>query len=343
VFRKGLIVALAITLTAPASFAQQPRAELTPGFIQDSIEGIGVVIQREYFDPEAGRQVAVALRAGLSEGRFPNLSTAEDVVTAMNRELFFLTHDKHLVVSVVRSVPSAAVASGDRTEDVRRSNGGVQRVEILPGNVGYLNLTYFWRPAEADDAIATAMHALRNTDALILDMRANGGGSPETIAKVIGYLFDEPNLPLFNIAPRSGQIDHYLTPTAVSVDANGHRPTYVLTSSRTFSGGEGLAFLLQERKRAEVVGEVTAGAANPGRPYPVNETFQVTVPNGQVKSAVGGTNWEGKGVTPDFAVSTADALRVAHAKALARLIDAAPPGGWRDRLQREFVAIEFSR
>jgi C-terminal processing protease CtpA/Prc len=71
------------------------------------------------------------------------------------------------------------------------------------------------------------------------------------------------------------------------------------TSSRTFSASEGVAYLLQERHRAEVVGEVTAGAANPGRPYPVNDRFSASVPNGRVKSAIGRGNWEGSGVTPD--------------------------------------------
>jgi C-terminal processing protease CtpA/Prc len=100
---------------------------------------------------------------------------------------------------------------------------------------------------------------------------------------------------------------------------DGRRPIYVLTSAKTFSAGEGLAFLLQERRRAEVVGEVTAGAANPGRPYGVNDRFTVTVPNGRVRSAVHGGNWEGTGVTPDVKTGAAAALAVAHARARARL------------------------
>jgi C-terminal processing protease CtpA/Prc len=47
------------------------------------------------------------------------------------------------------------------------------------------------------------------------------------------------------------------------------------------------------------VGERTAGAANPGRPFPVNDHFEVAVPTGKVVSAIRGGNWEGSGVTPD--------------------------------------------
>ena len=188
-------------------------------------------------------------------------------------------------------------------------------MEILPGNVGYLNLTSFWRLEEAREPIGDAMSLLQRADALILDLRENGGGSPETVAFLMGFLFDEGGLPMFDIVSRLGNVVSYATPASAPAQRHPRRPTCVLTSSRTFSAGEGFAFLLQERGRAEVVGERTAGAANPGRPYRVNELFEVTVPNGKVRSAVGGGNWEGRGVTPDIEVAAADALRVAHARA----------------------------
>lgn len=247
------------------------------------------------------------------------------------------------MLQALRDVPaererSASQADESRAVTVRRSNAGVRRIEILPGNVGYLELTSFFRPEEASDAIAAAMQTLTHADALILDMRLNGGGSPATVALLASYLL-EPGLPLWDIAHRPPEPpDHYATVTVSSHDAK--RPVYVLTASQTFSGGEGLAFILQERHRAEIVGEVTAGAANAGRPYRVNARFSVTIPNGQVKSAVGGGNWEGAGVTPDVKAAAADALKVAHARALRGLIDRELPGPWRDTLERALKTVE---
>ena len=74
-----------------------------------------------------------------------------------------------------------------------------------------------------------------------------------------------------------------------------------------------------------MIGERTAGAANPGRPYPVGALFEVTIPNGKLQSAVGGGNWEGRGVTPDVEVVASDAQRIAHARALERLGRPGPP------------------
>ena len=104
----------------------------------------------------------------------------------------------------------------------------------------------------------------------------------------------------------------YTTEATPPLTRNARRPIYVLTSPRTFSAGEGLAFILQERKRAVVIGEVTAGAANPGRSYPAGTMFEITVPNGRVVTAITKRNWEGSGVTPDIIVPAADAFRVAH-------------------------------
>ena len=66
----------------------------------------------------------------------------------------------------------------------------------------------------------------------------------------------------------------------------------------------------------------------------------MTIPNGQVRSAVGGGNWEGAGVTPDVKAASADALKVAYARALRGLIDREIAGPWRDTLERALKTAE---
>lgn len=316
---------------------------LDPAFVQATVESLGAMIGKEYFDPAVGRDVDAALRRSLADGRYAGAGDDQALAALITRDLYAAARDKHLVLQALRDVPaererSAAHADQSRALAVRRSNAGVRRVEILPGNVGYLEMTNFFRPEEAGDAIATAMRVLAHADALIIDMRPNGGGSPYTVGLLASYLL-EPGVPLYDIVhhPPEGP-DHYATVTVPTPDLK--RPVYVLTSAATFSGGEGLAFILQERHRAEIVGEVTAGAANAGRPYRVNARFSVTIPNGQVKSAVGGGNWEGAGVTPDVKTSAADALKVAHTRALRGLIDRELPGPWRDALERALKTAE---
>jgi C-terminal processing protease CtpA/Prc len=264
----------------------------------------------------------------------------------LTRDLFESTNDKHLAVAVVGDVSSTdeprRTLDRSRHERGRHENFGVQRVEVLPGNVGYLNLTSFYRPEESRDTLSAAMHTLQYAESLILDMRANAGGSPETASLLASYFFLAPELPLFKIVDRSGEARLYSTEKAIPLERNETRPLYVLTSAKTFSAGEGIAFILQERQRAEIVGEKTACAANPGRPYRVNSHFEVVVPNGKIVTAMTRRNWEGSGVSPDITVPASDALRVAYARALSKLFSQTTAGPRRDTLERQLKAANAS-
>jgi hypothetical protein len=311
--------------------------------VRDTVDSVATVVGREYFDIDVAARVSAMLRQRETAGVYDTARTPEALASMLTRDLFEFTHDKHLAVMVVPQTTESNGTVPDtegRAVRGRRENFGVVAADVLAGNVGYLHITTFYRVEEARDAIAAAMRLLERADALVIDLRDNVGGSPDTAALVAAYLFDSPDVPLFDIVSRDGEVTHYATPAAEP--HNGTRPVYVLTSARSFSAGEGLAFLLQEQHRAIAVGERTAGAANPGRPYPAATGFDVVVPNGRVRAARSGGNWEGGGVVPDVAVTAADALTRAHELALRALIERTPNGPWRDRLSREAARLTTS-
>jgi hypothetical protein len=308
--------------------AQRPGRQVDRELVRSTVENVANIVQREYFDPDVAARVSTSLKEGLAGGRYDDAPTLKTLADRLTRDLYAVTRDKHLAVTVVQNETAVATPGEppgqSRKERGRRENFGVQRVEILAGNVGYLNLTAFYRPDEARDTLSAAMRTLRWADALILDLRANGGGAPETAALLSSYFFDTAELPLFTIVDRAGEARLFATEKTPPPERNESRPLYVLTSAQTFSAGEGVAFVLQERQRAEIVGETTAGAANPGRPYSVNSDFDVTVPNGKVVTAVTGRNWEGSGVKPDVPAPAADGLRIAHKRALSKVLSRTP-------------------
>ena len=334
--------AFAAVIAAQLVLAGLANQNLTPAQLREDVEGVAALVEREYFDPATARRVASTIRERLSSGRYADAKTSGELALRLTRDLVAETNDKHLHVALIPpATPQSPPGSdADRAVRGRRANFGVRRMEILAGNVGYLDLSSFFRLYEARDAIAAAMQLLQHADALILDLRGNGGGSPDTVAFLVTHFFAEPGLALFDIVPRTGTSQSYATATDASIARNASRPMYALTSASTFSGGEGLAFILQERRRAAVVGERTAGAANPGRPYPASDRLQVTVPNGQLRTAVTGRNWEGTGVAPDVTIAAADALRRAHAMALRQLIDKTTDSAWRGSLERHLRDLE---
>ena len=318
------------------------QAAVTPEGLAEAVEAVAAVVAQEYFHQDVATRAAQTIREHGSQGRYAEAQSLESLAWILTRDLFEATKDKHLVVRVADHRPPPALAADEaRAIRARRTNYGIRRVEVLGGNVGYLDLTDFYRLVEARDALTAAMYLLRSADAMIVDMRDNSGGSPETVALLTSYFFDLPKLPLFEIIPRVGNARPYATASPAIPDRNAKRPAFVLTAKRTFSAGEGFAFILQERRRATIIGEQTAGAANPGRPYPAGR-FEVTIPNGQVRTAVTGRNWEGNGVFPDVQVPAADALYVAHIMALRELLSGAESGPWQQTLKRHLERLEGS-
>lgn len=290
--------------------------------VEDTVVAIAAQVEKEYFDAGAGARAAAGLRRQLIDGRFDAPILAGALADVLTRELQASTRDKHLAVTA--PAPTSAASPEGSTDDaraatVRRTRAGIERADIDAEGIGVLRINFFFRPNEAREYLAEAMRTLAPARALILDFRGNGGGSPDTAALVMSYLIDEPGVRLFAIVPREGRTIQYQTDTLPDGLANGRRPLFVLTSSTTFSAGEGVPFLLQQLKRAVVIGEATPGAANPGRPYPVETGFVVTIPNGQVRSAIDGSNWEGRGVTPDVATAASAALDVAREHARSAL------------------------
>ena len=149
-------------------------------------------------------------------------------------------------------------------EEVTRDGFGIARVERLPGNVGYLDLRGFGPTEMVGDAYTSAMSLLAGTDALILDLRRNGGGEPSSVAWLMSHFFaegDERHINDIYERPKDQTRQYW---TSGSVKTRYLKPVYVLISGYTFSGGEECAYDFQTQKRGTLVGETTGGGANPG-------------------------------------------------------------------------------
>jgi hypothetical protein len=298
------------------------------------------LLRANYVFPEQAERAATAIEARLAAGEYENLDEIA-LTELVTQHLQEATGDRHLALILGEVHPPRAQPEPEpgrpedrearrlaRLQKFRLDNFGIRRVERLDGNVGYIDLRRMPVPANAGPAIAAAMELVAGTYALIIDMRRNGGGSPEGVIFWCSYLVDEHPTHLNDIFnAETGETRQFWALPYVPGPRYLDRPVYVLTSHRTFSGGEELCYNLQAVKRAELIGETTGGGAHPTRAYAVSPAVGIAIPFARSVNPVTGSNWQGTGVVPDVAVAAEQAYDVAYTKALRHVLalDDVPP------------------
>ena len=345
VFLAVLTGALAFGLTA----VQQPSpAALDAPTRQQVIDGSIEHMTRAYIFADVAEKMSVSLRERVAKGEYDNTTSPREFAETLTRHLQEVSHDKHLRVIYnaegfppQRSGPPTAEERAQRLADDRRRNFGFQRIERLDGNVGYIELLGFSGAEEVAEAAVPAMNFVSNTDALIFDLRRNGGGSPVTIGLISSYLFDTVvHLNDFYIR-EFDRTQQFFTKADVQGRRYGEKkPVFVLTSSRTFSAAEEFTYNLKNLKRATIVGETTGGGAHPGGVQRITQHFGIWLPNGRAINPITKTNWEGVGIEPDVKVESAQALQAAHLAALRRIREGANDDRHRQQLDAAIAALE---
>ncbi|MFI6475687.1 S41 family peptidase [Streptomyces sp. NPDC050516] len=283
------------------------------------------LLTEHYVFPEIAEQLTGLLQRRLAQGAY-DVDDAEELARLVTTDLQSVNGDRHLSLKhhtdpVPPKQGAANLAAVRREFDT--SLGGAPRVELLDGGVAVLELAPMLFPLEwAAEPLSAALTLAARAQALIVDLRANRGGDPDTVAFVCSYLLDKRthlNTMYWRAGERSEQ--SWSLPHVPGARFGGSKPLYVLSSDSTFSAAEELAYDLQQLGRAVVVGERTRGGAHPREGWTVHPHLEASIPVGRAINPVSGTNWEGTGVQPDIPCTAADSLDRAHALALARLND----------------------
>ncbi len=320
------------------------------------IDIITGLLRSSYVFPERAEQAAVALEASLAAGEYEDLDD-EALADKLTSQLYEVCRDKHLRVRTRprEDGPPGGPGGGrggppgrpdrppwpDWLERGHPLNYGIFKVERLDGDIGYIDLRAVAPPDDAARAIAAAMELVSGTAALIIDLRHNGGGAPAGVVFWLSYLFPDDQTHLNDIFDAgSGETRQFWTLASVPGHRYLNRPVYLLTSARTFSGGEDFAYSLQAQGRAELIGETTGGGAHPTQRVPISATLALAVPHARSVNPVTGTNWEGTGVVPDVAVPAEQAFDVAYGRALRHVLTLHLPPPLLEEAREALAALE---
>ncbi|HTN49307.1 MAG TPA: S41 family peptidase [Burkholderiaceae bacterium] len=336
-----LTVLIAWALVLPPAVAQ--AGNLDAAARREVVLQLADLLNQRYVFADVGQKTAEYLRAGLAAGDFGRAATTADLARLLTQQLQAQTKDKHLQVMATDAAHGGPFGS---PRAMQQSNYGFERLQRLPGNIGYLDLRFFMDGSAAADVAIASMNWLANSDALIVDLRRNGGGEPEMIRFIQSYLFDAPTL-LNTLhwrddSVRGGyRIEEFRTSEEVPGRRYGQKkPVWVLTSDFTFSGGEEFAYNLQALKRGTVIGQTTGGGAHPGDLFPLGHGMSVHLSTGRAVNPLTKANWEGTGVTPDIVVPADQALRRAQIEILIPMIAAEADPARRRALEARSLALK---
>ncbi len=336
--------------------AQQSASEIS---VLDSktqaaiIDSVTKAMNEVYVFPDVAKNMEKLVRQNFKEGKYKAITTLAEFTERLTTDLQSVSKDKHLRIRPLpprdpnaTARPSPEEEKQERLAQLRRDNFGFKKVELLPGNIGYVDFRYF-ADAGFGGAGATAiaaMNFLAYADPIIFDLRQNGGGNPSMIQLISSYLFEEPvHLNSFYIR-KTDETQQFWTQGHVQGPKMTDIPVFVLTSSYTFSGAEEFTYNLKNMKRATIIGETTGGGAHPVEGH-VFESLKVfmSLPFGRAVNPITKTNWEGTGIEPHIKVPADKALIVARIEATKALMEKATDEARKKQLAWVLQGLEVEK
>jgi len=268
----------------------------------------------------AARLLPLAIHVGV--GRSSKLILPERIRLRIRIRRYVrqdVSHDRHLRVDFSPKDEPTPEDEARFHQRMEHSNCAFDKVEILPNNIGYVKFDGFMDASFCGPTVVATMGFVTHTDAIIFDLRQNGGGQSAMVTLIASYFFDKPTHLIDIYNRKEDSTTQNWTLSYLPGPRLTKQPVFVLTSKRTFSGAEAFAFELKNQRRAMIVGETTGGGAHLVSGHIVADYFMVGVPFANALDPVMKTNWEGTGVEPDVKVPEADALATAEKLAIEKI------------------------
>lgn len=354
--KKSILASLLLSAIAFApAIAQPPGGRDQPDMTIDSAQRKQVIdamlaeLHKSYVFPEQAKKVDAVIRQHQKRGDYDSITSAEKLSKTLTEHVYAQTKDKHL--RMFYSAKPLPPEMGDKKETpeehaemvkmLKTQNFGVERLERLPFNIGYLQLNGFAPAKDAAETIAAAMTVLTHTDSLIIDLRKNGGGDPATVTLLASYLLDERTHMTDIYMRKNDKTEQMWSSDVVPGARYGQKKdVFILTSKHSFSAAEDFSYAMKTLKRATIIGETTGGGAHPGDVMRLTNNFAMFVPNGRSIGPVTKTNWEGVGVAPDVSVSAEDAMKTAQIAILKKIAAGEKPGPKLDRINARIAKVD---
>lgn len=349
IIRLKLKLCILLAIISLCANSQDNGAKMNPKEVKLLVDSLSAALKRWYIYPDKAELISKTIKDNYKKGNYNKLQNRRELADMLHTDVQKAHHDGHMRVMyfpefeerLLTVLPDSLQKKQDEMElnEERTRNFYFTKTEIMPGNIGYVRWDGFvGHTKEAQPTYDAAFKFVSNTKAIIIDMRYNGGGSPETVNAILDYFFDK-KLPMNHIIDhRHDTVKNYTDPAETTFKLN--MPVYILTGKRTFSGAEDFTYAMKVAKRATIVGDTTGGGAHPTGPAPLGQGFVLNIPNARSYHELTGTNWEGTGVYPDVHIKGEQALEKAQLLFFKDLLTKAKNEREKQEAQCQITAIE---
>ncbi len=344
---KKLIFSVMVMVCSLGNTFSQEVPKVTDKEKTEVINNLCKLVENEYVSAETGILISKKINENLKAGKYNSIKNIIQMCDVLTQDLRAISKDEHFGIAhspqYVRSIQTTLSKTDSlemektQIKEGQKNNFGFKELSILEGNIGYLNFTAFYDLRHAKETITAAMNFLSYTEAIIIDLRNNTGGSLDMPPYLASYFLSDDKKVLLQFIDRNNKVN---SKTETTQQLDGKRlfgkPLYILTSNKTISAAEAFIYSLKNRKAAIIIGETTKGAANPSEAKVLNENFLVLLPNYRPIDPLTGTNWEGTGIQPDVKITADKAKETAHIYAIENIarqsqwgiIGNATPSNW---------------
>jgi len=322
--RSKLILNLSIILLAfmPYSvgicnssvLAQQENDISDKAYKVEVLQKIANLLETNYVIPEMAKKYAEEFKKKYEHGAYESYTNPKEFAEQITADLIGITKDKHINFRLIESSDIGEKPASSLHHPIRyhrlgiKENKGFSKLEWIEGNIGYLDIRRFYYFPDVRDMVIGAIRILSNADAIIIDLRENGGGSGDYLSS---YFLKHPTQLNSSYSRKDDFLTEFWTFKDIGVKRLTDVPLFLLTSKRTFSAAESFAYDMKVRERATIIGEPTKGGAHSVDLFKVGDQFEIYIPTARAINPITGGNWEGTGVIPDISVPSESALDTA--------------------------------
>jgi hypothetical protein len=288
------------------------------------IDSLCYQLNKSYVFPDVAEKLEKQLRKNLKK-KYKSITALDAFTQQLTDDMEAIAQDRHLWIRPASEEQIRRSQIEEPTDEDRErylleqafDNFGFERVEHLDANIGYIKFNQFSDASIAGATAVAALNFLSNCDAMIIDLRENGGGHPNMVQLISSYFFEEStHLNSFYVR-ETDEHHQFWTQSHVQGKCMADIPLFVLTSRSTFSGAEEFTYNMKNLERATIIGETTGGGAHPTRRYVfADQKVIASVPFGRAINPITNTNWEGTGIEPHMTVPQEEALDVAKLEAM---------------------------